>query len=143
MIIISHFFLEHLNNIVEATLSCTLLVAWNYCVYYQTTQTGFNIYLDLFLIWQLPFFKNFYKDLHLRCCKRPSSDSHYRHFCFAQLDLHQFEANFYRWILISLRPIFTLYRNRSINSNGKEDGWLLWDGNILISNSLRKQMCTW
>ena len=98
--------------------------------------------MDLFLIWQLPFFKNFYKDLHLRCCKRPWSDSHYRHFCFAQLDLHQFEANFYRWILISLRPIFTLYRNRSINSNGKEDGWLLWDGNILISNSLRKQMCT-
>ena len=98
--------------------------------------------MDLFLIWQLPFFKNLYKDLHLRCCKRPWSDSHYRHFCFAQLDLHQFEANFYRWILTSLRPIFTLYRNRSINSNGKEDGWLLWDGNILISNSLRKQMCT-
>ena len=98
--------------------------------------------MELFLIWQLPCFKIFYKDLHLRCWKRPWSVSHYRHFCFAQLDLNQFEANFYRWILTSLRPIFTLYRNRSINSNGKEDGWLLWDGNILISNSLRKQMCT-
>ena len=33
-------------------------------------------------------------------------------------------------ILISLKPILASYRNRSINSNGKEDGWLLamrWD----------------
>ena len=29
------------------------------------------------------------------------------------------------WILISLRPISPLYRNQSINSNGKKDGWLL------------------
>ena len=47
------------------------------------------------------------------------------------------------WILISLRSIPLLYRNWSINSNGKEDGWLLWDRNILISNSLGKQLCTW
>ena len=29
------------------------------------------------------------------------------------------------WILIGLKPIFRLCRNRSINSNGKKDGWLL------------------
>ena len=28
-------------------------------------------------------------------------------------------------ILINLKPIFSLYRNQSINSNGKDDGWLL------------------
>ena len=29
------------------------------------------------------------------------------------------------WILINLKPILASYRNRSINSNDKEDGWLL------------------
>ena len=29
------------------------------------------------------------------------------------------------WILINLKAILASYRNRSINSNGKEDGWLL------------------
>ena len=29
-----------------------------------------------------------------------------------------------------------------MNSDGKEDGLLLLDGNMLISNSLRKQLCT-
>ena len=29
------------------------------------------------------------------------------------------------WILINLKPILASYRDRSINSNGKEDGWLL------------------
>ena len=47
------------------------------------------------------------------------------------------------WILINLKPILASYRNRSINSNDKEDGWLLWDGIMLISKSLRKQLCTW
>ena len=28
------------------------------------------------------------------------------------------------WMLISLKPIVPLYRNRSINPNGKEDDWL-------------------
>ena len=28
-------------------------------------------------------------------------------------------------ILINLKSILALYRNRSINSNSKEDGWLL------------------
>ena len=28
------------------------------------------------------------------------------------------------WILMNLRSIFPLYRNRSINSNDKKDGWL-------------------
>ena len=32
------------------------------------------------------------------------------------------------WILINLKSILASYRNRSINSNGKEDGWLLSDG---------------
>ena len=44
---------------------------------------------------------------------------------------------------INLKPILASYRNRSINSNDKEDGWLLWDGIMLISKSLRKQLCTW
>ena len=29
------------------------------------------------------------------------------------------------WILINLKLILAPYRNRSINSNSKEDGWLL------------------
>ena len=29
------------------------------------------------------------------------------------------------WILINLKPILASYRNRSVNSNGKEDGWLM------------------
>ena len=29
------------------------------------------------------------------------------------------------WILINLESILASYRNRSINSNAKEDGWLL------------------
>ena len=29
------------------------------------------------------------------------------------------------WILINLKPILASYRNRLINSNGKEDDWLL------------------
>ena len=33
------------------------------------------------------------------------------------------------WILISVKPIFPLYRNLSISSIGKEDGSLLWDRN--------------
>ena len=31
-------------------------------------------------------------------------------------------------VLINLKLILASYRNRSINSNGKEDGWLLWEG---------------
>ena len=34
-----HFFLEHLNNTFETTLSYALVVEWNYYVNYQTTQT--------------------------------------------------------------------------------------------------------
>ena len=30
------------------------------------------------------------------------------------------------FILINLKPILPSYRNRSINSNGREDGWSLW-----------------
>ena len=29
------------------------------------------------------------------------------------------------WIVVNLKSILAPYRNRSINSNGKEDGWLL------------------
>ena len=29
------------------------------------------------------------------------------------------------WILINLKPILAPYRNRLINSNGKEDRWLM------------------
>ena len=29
------------------------------------------------------------------------------------------------WIFINLKPILASYRNRLINSNGKEDDWLL------------------
>ena len=36
------------------------------------------------------------------------------------------------WILINLKPVLAPYRNQSINSNDKEDGWLLWDGIELI-----------
>ena len=46
------------------------------------------------------------------------------------------------WILINLEPILPLFRNHSINSNGKENSWLLWDGKISISNDLRKELCT-
>ena len=39
-IIISNLFLDHLNNTFETTLSCTLVVARNYYVDYQSTQAG-------------------------------------------------------------------------------------------------------
>ena len=29
------------------------------------------------------------------------------------------------WMLINLKSILASYRNRSVNSNGKENGWLL------------------
>ena len=29
------------------------------------------------------------------------------------------------WILIKLKPILASFRNQSVNSNGKEDGWLM------------------
>ena len=29
------------------------------------------------------------------------------------------------WILINLKPILASFRNQSVNSNGKEDGWLM------------------
>ena len=32
------------------------------------------------------------------------------------------------WILMNLKSILASYRNRSISSNDKQDGWLLWDG---------------
>ena len=47
------------------------------------------------------------------------------------------------FILINLKPILAPYRNRSINSKCKEDGWLLWDGIMLISNNLRILLCIW
>ena len=31
----------------------------------------------------------------------------------------------YSWILINLKPILASYRNWPINSNGKEDNWLM------------------
>ena len=44
------------------------------------------------------------------------------------------------WILITLKPIVPLYRNLSINLCGEDDDWLLCYGNILIANSLTKQL---
>ena len=32
------------------------------------------------------------------------------------------------WILMNLKSILASYRSRSISSNDKQDGWLLWDG---------------
>ena len=87
-----HFFLEHLNNTFETTLSCALVVEWNYYVDYQTTQTWsrttatYKMELFRTIFWQFPFFNKFNKDLQLRCCKHLLSDSHYRHFHFAGLD---------------------------------------------------------
>ena len=112
----------------ETTLSCTLVVTWNYFVDYQAIQIGSRTTVTskmerfVSFLWQLPFFNNCHKDLHLRCCKRPQSHSYNRHFPFAELDLNQFD--------------------RSIDASNKKDGWLLWDGNTLISSRLRKQLCT-
>ena len=36
------------------------------------------------------------------------------------------------WFLINLKSVFPSYVNCSVSSNGKEDGWLLRDGNLLI-----------
>ena len=34
-------------------------------------------------------------------------------------------STLHSWILINLKSILSLYRNWPIDSNGKEDGWLL------------------
>lgn len=43
-------------------------------------------------------------------------------------------------ILIILKPNVPLYRNLSINLYGEDDDWLLCYWNILIANSLTKQL---
>ena len=78
-----------MNNKVETTLSCALVVAKNSYVDYQTTQTGSRTTVTSKMELLVTIF-----DLHLRRCKRPRSDSHYRHFCSAELDVNESEANF-------------------------------------------------
>ena len=135
-IITFHFFLEYLNNTFETTLSCTLVVAWNYYVDYQTTQTEprtnvtskMEIFVTIFYSFHSLTIFTKISILDVAGILDPTIIT----------DIVASRSQF----LINLKSIFPLYRNRSISSNDKKDGWLLWDGNVLISNSLRKQMCT-
>ena len=90
-------FFDHLNNTFETTLSCALVIVWNYYVNYQMTHAGSRTTvtskLELFVTISDRFLNNCHKDLHLRCCRRPRSNTDYRHFLFAELDFNQFEAN--------------------------------------------------
>ena len=131
---ISHFFLEHLKPF-ETNLNCTLVIAWNYYVDCQTTKMGFRTpatsKMDLFVT----IFDNFHSLTIVTKISILDAAGVFHPTLITDVFTSQLDLN-------QLKPIFPLYRNRSINSDGKEDGWLLWDGNILISNSLRKQLCT-
>ena len=48
-------------------------------------------------IWQLPFFMNYHKELHLRRSSCLTSDSHYKHFRFAEQNLNPLSANPTKW----------------------------------------------
>lgn len=54
------FFMEHLNDTFEITLSCTLAVGWNYYVKYQTTQTGSRTTVTAKMELILVIFHSFY-----------------------------------------------------------------------------------
>ena len=117
--IIANFFLELLNNTFETTLSCTLVVAKNYYVDYQTTQTGprttVTCKIELFVTTFYSFrslkisTKIFILDVAGVLDPTPITEIVASH----------------SWILINLKTIFFLYRNQCINSYGKEDGRLL------------------
>ena len=104
------FFLWHLNNTFETTLSCALVITWNiiFCDFtssyygdYQTTQTGSRTTAISKMELYVTIFDSFHSltivinTPHLRFYRRPRSDYHYKYFCFAGRDLDQFKANFF------------------------------------------------
>ena len=89
------FYLEHLNTY-ETTFSCILVIETYVDIRWPKRDTGplKHIRWRSLTIFEFPFFNNCHKELQLRSCRHPTSDSHYRHFHFAELGLNQFEANF-------------------------------------------------
>ena len=90
----SSFFLEHFSDTCETILSCTLLVTWSYFVDYEAAETRSRAPVTSWrFLWHLlsalPFW-NCHKELYLIYFRGPRSDSHYRYFCFPEVDLTQF-----------------------------------------------------
>lgn len=82
----------HFNDTFETTLRYTLVVEWNYSVDHETAQKRSRATVTSWRFWwhlltALPF-RNCPKELYLRYFMGPRSDSHYRYFCFAELDLN-------------------------------------------------------
>ena len=112
------FFLEHLNNTFETTLSCTLVVTWNYYVEYQTTQTGFRTTVTSKTELFVTVFDSFhYLTIFTKISILDAA---------GVLDLTLITDIFASrsWILMNLKLIFPIYRCRLISSNDKKDGWL-------------------
>ena len=118
------FFLERLNIKFATTLNYTVVASWNYHVDYQTTQRGsrttatskMELFVTIVSFHSLTIVMKI-SILDVAGVLNPTFNT----------DIFAFNS----WILINLKSIFPLYRNQSINSNGKKDGWLLWDRNIL------------
>ena len=115
----SHFFLKHLNNIFETTLSCTLVITWNY-VHCQTTQTGSRITVAF----MMELFVSIFDSFHFWIIFTKSSILNVTGVLDPTLITDIFASH--SWIFINLKPILVTHRNRSINSNDKEDSWFLY-----------------
>ena len=113
------FFVKHLNNTFETILSCTLVIAWNYYVDYQTAQTGLRTSVTSKMMLFMTIFDSFFS---LKIVTKISILD-----VAGVLDLTLTTTTdifaSQSWILISFKQAFPLYRNRSVSSNGKEDGW--------------------
>ena len=118
----SHLFLEHLNNTFELRSSCRMELM---LIVRRPKQEIFVIIFDSF---------------HTFKIVTKSSTLYVADVLASTLITDIFSSQ--NWILINLKSIYPSCRNSSSNSNDKEDGRLLSNGDILISNSLRKQLGT-
>ena len=105
-------------NASETTLRCTLAVTWNLCWLSDGARTMIKSKMELFKT----IFDSFYS---VTIATKSSILD-----VAGILDPTPITGIFAkdRWILINLKTIFPSYRNRSVNSNGKEDDCLLWEG---------------
>ena len=108
-----------MNNIFETIFSCALVITWNY-VYYQTTQTGSRITATF----MLELFVTIFDSFHFWIIFTKSSILDVAGVLDPIFIADIFASH--SWIFINLKPILVTYRNRSTNSNEKEDSWLLF-----------------
>ena len=105
-------FPEHLNNTFETTLSCILVLHELLC-WSSNDSNG---------IWEL--FETIFDSFHSLTIVTKISILDVAGVFDPTVITNIFASQC--WILINWKPFFPLYRNRSINSNAREDGW---DGN--------------